>query len=95
MDTNDPNKPADDIIDIAKLCASYRIKDIVVSSVLLKRNISLTRVIRELNDQLKIICQLDNFGFICNANVSRDYLWKSMMVSNLLTKVQVFCEVTL
>ena len=95
MDTDDPNKLADGVIDTAKLCASYRIKDIVVSSGLPKRNISLTRVIRELNDQLKIICQLDNFGFICNANVSRDYLWKSMMVSNLLTKVQIFWLVTL
>ena len=46
MDTADPNKLADDIIDIAKLFASYGVKDVIVSSVLIKRNISLTRIIR-------------------------------------------------
>ena len=76
MDTADPNKLADDIIDIAKLCTSYGVKDIIVLSVLPKRNISLTRIIRELNDQFKTNCQLNNFGFICNDNVTSNYLWK-------------------
>ena len=77
MDTADLNKIADDIIDIANLCASYGVKDIIVSSVLPKCNIWLTRIIRELNDQLKTKSQLNNFGFICNDNVpTRDYLWK-------------------
>ena len=31
MDTADLNKIADDIIDIANLCASYGVKDIIVS----------------------------------------------------------------
>ena len=34
MDTADPNKLADDIIDIANLCASHGVNDILVSSVL-------------------------------------------------------------
>ena len=34
MDTADPNELADDIIDIANLCASYGVNDILVSSVL-------------------------------------------------------------
>ena len=76
MDTADPNKLADDIIDIAKICTSYGVKDIIVLSVLPKRNISLTRIIRELNDQFKTNCQLNNFGFICNDNVTSNYLWK-------------------
>ena len=50
MDTADSNKLADDIIDFAKLCASYGNKDIIVSSVLPKCNILLTRIIRELNN---------------------------------------------
>ena len=28
------------------------------------------------DDLLKTNCQLNNFGFICNDNVMRDYLWK-------------------
>ena len=32
MDTIDPNKLADDIIDIAKLCAGFGVKDIIVIS---------------------------------------------------------------
>ena len=72
MGTADPNKLADDIIDITKLCASYVVKDIIVSSVLPKCNVSLTRI----REMLKTNCQLNNFGFICNDNVMRDYLWK-------------------
>ena len=75
-DTADPNKLADDIIDISRLCARYGVKDIIVSSVLAKYSTSLTRIIRELNDQLKTKCQLNNSGFICNDNVTRDYWWK-------------------
>ena len=73
MDTADPNKLADDITDISRLCARYGVKDIIVSSVLAKYNISFTRIIGELNDQLKTKCQLNNSGFICNDNVTRDY----------------------
>ena len=47
-----------------------------MSSVLPQCSISLTGVIRELNDQLRTKSQLNNFGFICNGNVLRDYLWK-------------------
>ena len=32
MDTADPNKLPDDIIDIAKLCTSYDVKDITAST---------------------------------------------------------------
>ena len=46
MDIADPNKLADEIIDIAKLFASYGVKAVIVSSVLIKCNISLTRIIR-------------------------------------------------
>ena len=42
--TADPNKLADDIIDIGKLCASCVVKDIIVSSVLPTCNVSLTRI---------------------------------------------------
>ena len=79
MDTADPNKLADDIIDIANLCASYGVNDILVSSVLPYHIISLTRIIRELNKQLKTNCQLNNFSFICNDNVLKDYLWKDVI----------------
>ena len=44
-----------------------------MSSVLPKHNISST-TIREIKDQLKTKCQLNNFGFICNDNVLKDYL---------------------
>lgn len=46
------------------------------SVLLAKHNIILTKIIREGNDKLKEKCQLNNLSFICNDNVSRDYLWK-------------------
>ena len=47
-----------------------------MASILTKRSIKLTKIITEVNDKLKEKCQLNNFGFICNDNVSRNYLWK-------------------
>ena len=44
-DTVNPNQLANDINNIAKLCAGYGVKDIIVSSVLPKRDTSLTRII--------------------------------------------------
>ena len=75
MDTADPTKIAESIIDIGKLCAYHGVQDVIMSSILPKRNIRLTKIIRQVNDKLKEMCQVNNFGFICNDNISRNLLW--------------------
>ena len=51
-------------------------KEVVISSVLPKRNIALTLLIRQVNDSLREQCVLNGFGFISNDNISRTHLWK-------------------
>ena len=48
----------------------------VVISVLPKKDIALTRLIRQVNDSLREQCVLNGFGFISNDNISRTHLWK-------------------
>ena len=51
-------------------------KEVIISSSLLKNNIALTRLIRKVNDSLREKCVLNGFGFISNNNISKIHLWK-------------------
>ena len=51
-------------------------KEVVISSILPKRNIALTRFTRQVNDSLRKQCVLSGFGFISSDNISRTHLWK-------------------
>ena len=68
-----------DIINIGKCCIDLGVKKVVISSILPKRNIALTRLIRQINDSLREQCVLNGFGFISNDNISRTHLWKDGM----------------
>ena len=69
-------KPAGDIISISKSCIDFSLKEVVISSILPKRNIVVTRLIRQVKDNLREQCVLNGFGFISNDNISRTRLWK-------------------
>ena len=65
-----------DSINIGKSCIDLGVKEVVMSSILPKKNIALTRLIRQVNDSLREQCVLSGFGFISNDNISRTHLWK-------------------
>ena len=65
-----------DIINICKSCINLGVKEVVMSSILPKKNIGLTRLIWQVNDSLREQCVLNGFGFISNDNISRTHLWK-------------------
>ena len=65
-----------DIINIGKSCIDLGVKEVVISSILPKKNIALTRLLRQVNDSLREQCVLNGFGFISNDNISRTHLWK-------------------
>ena len=65
-----------DIINTGKSCIDLSVKEVVISWILPKRNIALTRLIRQVNDSLREQCVLNGFGFISNDNISRTHLWK-------------------
>ena len=65
-----------DIINTGKSCIDLGVKEVVISSILPKKNIALTRFIRQVNDNLREQCVLNGFAFISNDKISRTHLWK-------------------
>ena len=65
-----------DIINIGKSCIDLGVNEVVISSILPKKDIALTRLIRQVNDSLREQCVLNGFGFISYDNISRTHLWK-------------------
>ena len=63
----------EDIINIGKSCINLGVKEVVISAILPKNNIALTRLIR--------------FGFITNDNISRTCLWKDGYLEDLGTNI--------
>ena len=57
----------DGIIGIGEKCAMFCVKDLVILSIFLRRHLKLTKSIRQVND---------NFHFVCNDNVTKEYLWR-------------------
>ena len=66
-------KPAGDIINSGKCSIDLGVKEVVISSILSKKNIALTR---QVNDNLREECELNEFGFTSNDIISRIHLWK-------------------
>ena len=64
-----------DITNIGMSCTNLVVKKVIIS-ILPKNNISLTRLIGQVNDSLNEQCVLNGFGFISNDNVLRTILWK-------------------
>ena len=46
-------KPTGDIINTGKSCINLGLKEVIISSILTKTNIALTRLIRQINDSLR------------------------------------------
>ena len=63
-------------INIGKKCLSCGVKEVVISSIFIKRQIKLTRIIRQVNDLLRDGCKRNKFQFISNDNITRDVLWR-------------------
>ena len=50
--------------------------EVVIQSILPKKDIALRRLIRQVNDTFRKQCVLNGSGFISNRNISRIHLWK-------------------
>ena len=84
-DKIDTEKLTGDIINIGKSCIDLVV---VISSVLPKTNIPLTRLIGQVNDSLREQCVLNRFDFIFNDNISRTHFWKDgIYLEDLDTKI--------
>ena len=72
----DVNDLSNRLLDIGKKCKSYGVETVIFSSILAKKQIKLTKVIRQVNDILQDKCEQNGFLFVNNDNVTREYLWK-------------------
>ena len=51
-------------IDIGRKCSLYGVKEVVISSIFIKRQSKLTRSIRQVDDHLRYECRSNKFKFI-------------------------------
>ena len=91
---------ARNIIKIGLNSKIHSVNDVVISSVLVKKNPNLNALIRRVNDLLRDLCSMNGFGYICNDAITTEYLWKdgihlqdlgtNILSSNFITFVNSF-----
>ena len=69
-----PDELATQIIEVGKLCQLFGVKNVAISSILLKSDESLNVKIQEVNSYLRDKCEFYNIDFISNENISVKYL---------------------
>ena len=69
-----PSELATQIIEVGTLCQLFGVKNVAISSILLKSDESLNVKIQEVNSYLKEKCGFFNIDFISNENISVKYL---------------------
>ena len=79
------------IIDIGVICKSFVVNDMSISSVLQHKDISLDKIIDEVNNLLKNMCEFNSFKFIYQKNIDlnmlcHDNLHLGLVWTFLLTK---------
>ena len=76
-----------DIINIGKSYIDLGDKEVVISSILPKKNVALTHLILQVIDSLREQNVLNGFGFISNDNISRARLWEDGIHLELDTNI--------
>ena len=64
---------AEDITNIGKKCANFG-SEVLISSILNKRNVRLNSIIRKINDEHQELCKKYNFNYISNDEIGRSFL---------------------
>ena len=67
---------AHSIINIGLDCKTNGVDEVLISSILVKKNPNLTAIVRRVNDMLRDLCKKNGFSFICNDVITTNYLWK-------------------
>ena len=67
---------AEKIIDIGLKCRSYGVRNIAISSILVRSSIRLNQIILKVNNILKVLCATNGLNFICNDEIGREMVWK-------------------
>ena len=57
-------------------CKSYGVRNIVISSILVRSSIRLNQVISKVNNIRKVLCATNGFNFTCNDEIGREMVRK-------------------
>ena len=68
---------AQSIIIIGLDCKNNSVKEVLTSSVLVKKNPNVVTIVCRINDMLRDLCENNGFSFICNDVITTNYLWKN------------------
>ena len=75
------------IIDVGLYCREYSVKEVIISSVLVKQNFQLTGIIRQINDLSSEYCVSNNFHYLTNDNSSKKIMERCYSdVNNILAE---------
>ena len=85
----DDNKDlAQRIVNIAKKCRSLGVNNIAISSILMRRGVSINKKIKKVNEEISSMCAANGFRFICNDMVDVSMIWKDgLHLTNDSTRV--------
>ena len=75
------NLRSETAIKVALLCKGYGVSEVVVFLISSKRNIKLSKLIRQVNDILYDLCKI-NVYFLLNDNISRNFICDNGMHLN-------------
>ena len=90
--TNYDNVDAEDLgqrnVNIAKKCISFGVKNIAISSILMRKNMSINKIIKKVNEEISSMCAANGFHFKCNDLVDVSMICKDgLHLTNDGTKV--------
>ena len=64
------------ILNIAKKCRSFGVNSIVISSILMRKNNSINKIMTKVNEEISSTCAVNGFHFICNDIIDVSMIWK-------------------
>ena len=67
---------AQKITDIGLKCRSYGVRNIAISSILVRSSIRFHQIFLKVNNILKVLCAINGFNFICNDEIGQEMVWK-------------------
>ena len=76
------------IVNIAKKCRSFDVNNTAISSILMRKNMSIKKIIKKANEEISSMCAAYGFHFICNDMIDVSMIWKDgLHLTNSGTKV--------
>ena len=81
-ENQNPKEIAMKIIDIGNKCIARGVKQVFISEILQRSNVSLNNLVHEINEILYKLCITNNFFFIAHTNISMQHLYDEVHLND-------------